>query len=460
MTRLLSQPIVILLVLSSLAVNGFFNKPQGAKFQSSCRPILKSTFPFAFRSQLSRVHLLRDGNKEDLGDGSVRGVDSPTLKELFGTKGVQFYNAGNDDYLKREEDKEEGYIFSSSPSKTITKVRMDIPMMPFSAPLFPNAKEMLHVYEMKYRSLMNDAESKFNSTLGRCYVSESGSIGLVGSLCRIKEQKKMSDGQGFYIIESFSRFRVLRIKQSSPYILAEVELDFNDESPSLAETQVNERLCSEVYVLLKMYLRLARLQVVSEDGKGMIEISNALKAALPGQQQSLTSVTEFDYGAQRHTDFSHACAQMLATDPALMQQLLQSSSTMYRLHGIKRVLEEAVSELSSLLLDDEMLAEEELYAIREAAETGDDEDLMPSTDCDGVRIDDELTTTLSFDLALNNLDARIFSFNDHDEEHILMTDLESLHLEEEDAVEGEESSSEGMQIDEEDLWGQDLQPFQ
>ena len=47
----------------------------------------------------------------------------------------------------------------------------------------------------------------------------------------------------------------------------------------------------------------------------------------------IVSCAEIDGGASRHRAFSHHCANLLATDPEVMQQLLQSQSTAYRLLG-------------------------------------------------------------------------------------------------------------------------------
>ena len=99
----------------------------------------------------------------------------------------------------------------------------------------------------------------------------------------------------------------------------------------------------------------------------------------------IVSCAETDGGASRHRAFSHHCANLLATDPEVMQQLLQSQSTAYRLLGLKRVLMEAVEELSSLMVDDEFLSEEELDEIMDNAMSADDDDsdLMPPGECDG-----------------------------------------------------------------------------
>lgn len=385
-----------------------------------------------------------------------RGYDdysNPTLEQLFGDKGVLYYQE-NSIIQENNDPAQDGYLFAP---EYIQRHSIQIPLMPFSLPLFPGARDMLHIYEMKYRALMNDANDKCNQTLGRCYVSHRGDIGSIGSLCHIVESKKMHDGQGFYIIEAYQRFKIKRILQHTPYILAEVEVDYVDYEPSFDDIEHSEKLCHEIYKLLKTYLRLARLQTVDE-GKPLIELSPMIRDHRPGQ-----NLLELDYGVSRHIAFSNACCHLLSTEPSILQQLLQSQSTLYRLQGVKSVLEGAVSELISLLLDDNVIQEEELQSIQELSLLNNDEDLMPSQDNDGIHIDDELTNSLSYDLGFPNMDEEL---NIADiENSLLFSDLDLASIEEDQLLDPREI--EGMGEDETsdeksnftDDWG-DIEAFQ
>lgn len=414
--------------------------------------IYTKTDGFKWKPPVSRI------TSKYVSDPSTTNPDdnAPTLQQLFGgDKGVLYIQDEKKPIETKVEDNG-GYLFAAA---TSIKRIVEIPIMPFTSPLFPDAKEMLHIYEMKFRTLMNDAE-KLNGTLGRCYVSPTGSIGLIGSLCRIVEKKKMADGQGFYIIESTSRMKIRRIVNRDPYLLAEVELDYEDSVPSVSEIESAELLCEDIYILLKSYLRLARLQSVNEDSRGMIEISPAIRDARPGQ----IGMIEVDGGVARHRDFSHAVSHLLATEPTIMQQLFQSKSTVYRLQGIKCVLEEAISELSTLLLEDELILDEEFLAIQEAALSGDDDDLMPSEDYDGIHIDDDLSDSLSFDYGFSSFDED-FSLEDLENHILLSSDLDvelQEALGEDDLADG--SASEGgpteeCKDDDDDDWDH-LEAFQ
>jgi hypothetical protein len=97
----------------------------------------------------------------------------------------------------------------------------ELPIMPFPNALFQGSREFLYIYEMRFRTLMNDADA-IGGELGRCFTNDIGRIGQVGCLCEIKERRRLADGRGFFVIESVRRFRILRIIRQTPYIHAEV----------------------------------------------------------------------------------------------------------------------------------------------------------------------------------------------------------------------------------------------
>ncbi len=137
---------------------------------------------------------------------------------------------------------------------------MEIPLMPFEAPLFPGSREFLFIYEMRFRSLMQGAQAQ--KLIGRCFISEDDQIGSIGTLCRIVENRKLESGKGFYVIEGYRRFRIVSIKQRIPYIIAVVDLDWEDEKVSV-DKDIDSviSLWNSIYVNLKIYLRVARLHL-------------------------------------------------------------------------------------------------------------------------------------------------------------------------------------------------------
>ena len=148
--------------------------------------------------------------------------------------------------------------------------RIEIPLMPFEAPLFPGSREFLFIYEMRFRSLMNDVTD--SKLIGRCFLSADDQVGTVGTLCKIVDSRKLESGKGFFVIEAERRFRIVSIEQRVPYITAVVELDYedgvlpDDEMPSMI------KLWQEIYQNLKIYLRIARLHAKSLQSGGYSDL--------------------------------------------------------------------------------------------------------------------------------------------------------------------------------------------
>ena len=336
--------------------------------------------------------------------------DSPTLEELFGPgagHGVKYVVNTREQQPSLDEYGTPAVLLLAHADKEAEPVIKEIAIMPFESPLFPGAREFLYIYEMRFRSLMNDVEGAGN-LLGRCFVSSSGGIGLVGSFCNIVERQKLKDGKGFYIVEAHSRFKIRRIVSTEPYLRAEVEL-IDDITPMIGDNELCERLCNVVYCELKAYLRIARLQDQEpEGGEESLGLSQAIRDNRPlfarrGGDAAIVSCAETDGGAKRHRAFSHACANLLATDPEVMQQMLQSQSTAYRLQGLRRILIEAVEELCSLMVDDGLITEDEFSDILEMSvhPDDDDSDLLSPGDGGGVTLAKELDAALVEELGIN-----------------------------------------------------------
>eukprot|EP00596_Hydrurales_sp_CCMP1899_P007115 CAMPEP_0119041196 /NCGR_PEP_ID=MMETSP1177-20130426/11386_1 /TAXON_ID=2985 /ORGANISM="Ochromonas sp, Strain CCMP1899" /LENGTH=385 /DNA_ID=CAMNT_0007007047 /DNA_START=181 /DNA_END=1338 /DNA_ORIENTATION=- len=327
--------------------------------------------------------------------------DLPSLEELFGgSQGVK-YVLNNEGSFDSESGVDNVMIKPSQLNKKKAEW-LDIPIMPFETPLFPGAREFLYIYEMRFRSLMNDAEKNGN-LLGRCFISNNGAIGSIGSFCSIFEKRKMDDGKGFFIIEANSRFRIRKIISTKPYLRAQVELI--DDIEIAGDPVLCENLCKEVYCELKTYLRIAKLQNIEEAGAETIGLSPAIRESRPLFALK-DKILELDGGSARHRAFSHACANLLATEVNVMQQLLQSQSTSFRLIGLKAILAEAVEELSGIMVDDGVLPDDLLNTVKAASYSidDDDDDLMPPPEYFGVTIESELDAEVAAELQISKED--------------------------------------------------------
>lgn len=169
--------------------------------------------------------------------------------------------------LSQSEEPINGDPMNAKDLNTRTSRLMEIPLMPFEAPLFPGSREFLFIYEMRFRSLMQGAQA--NKLIGRCFISEDDQIGSIGTLCKIVENRKLESGKGFYVIEGYRRFRIVNIKQRVPYIIAVVDLDWEDEKTNGEDIGSVVNLWNSIYTNLKIYLRVARihLDMMRESGE-------------------------------------------------------------------------------------------------------------------------------------------------------------------------------------------------
>lgn len=114
-----------------------------------------------------------------------------------------------------------------------------------------------------------------------------------------------------FVIEANSRFRIRKILATKPYLRAQVELI--DDIETAGDSALCETLCEEVYRGLKTYLRIAKIQNANEEGSDTIGLSPAIRDSRPLSALK-DKILEIDGGAARHRAFSHACANLLATE--------------------------------------------------------------------------------------------------------------------------------------------------
>lgn len=320
---------------------------------------------------------------------------SPSLESLFSNGVIYVDDDQEDSAMKSKIDDKLLFSTDTIPLNLDSgrRTTMQLALMPFENPLFIGCKEFLYLYEKRYRKLLDDIENiavikGTDIHIGRCYINESGKIGRIGSLCVVVEKKRLNNGKGFLVIQSVSRFKIIRLVKRTPYLLAEIELDYEDDH-IVGSEELNEKLCKDIYVLLKTYMRINHIQSVNND-----DDDNTFNTLSPGIRDNKPDKSDksVDLMIQRHRSFSMHCANLLSTESEVMQQLLQSKSTTYRLQGLKRILNEAVGELSTLLLDDGLVTEEILSTIHSKCNRDDDDDsdLMPPANYNGVTLESEL----------------------------------------------------------------------
>ena len=329
------------------------------------------------------------------------------------------------------------------------KKTMKMCLMPFDRPIFEGAREFLYLYEKKYRTMMDDIENRARidgeELLGHCFINlDSGCIGKIGTMCQIVEKKRLRSGKTFLIIEAVSRFKITRILKRSPYLVAEVELNYQDEEV-LKEKEVRnvQQLALEVYELLKTYLRIARLQDCDNQ---LLTVNPGIRDTKPSPNALLFNVGSSDSDGDdqrtsslslnesilrnlqtRNLLFSFECASLLSTESDIMQQLLQSKSTSYRLRGLKSILSEAIQELSYILMDDNLITVEALTELETQSRRRDDDDsdLMPPKDYSGISIESELSDITESGMLLDELENEGDLDDDDDDDDFIVRGADS-----------------------------------
>ncbi len=134
-------------------------------------------------------------------------------------------------------------------------VRM--PMFPLGSVLVPTAGLPLHVFEPRYRALVQDCLAG-DREFGVVLIERGSEVGgndvrtSVGTVARIVEARELPDGRWAVAAVGVRRVRVRQWLADDPYPLAEVE-DWPDPEPSAEHAEALQR----VIVLLRRCLALA-----------------------------------------------------------------------------------------------------------------------------------------------------------------------------------------------------------
>jgi len=169
--------------------------------------------------------------------------------------------------------------------------------------LFPQTTTRLHVFEPRYRQLVSDALStqRLVVLVGLKPGWESDYYGTppsyeIGTLARIVNEERLGDGRYNLYVHSLARVRLRTLHTLTPYRTAEVEVIHDEAGDAQAVEESMVRLVATVRGLM--------LQ------RG--EHASALAAAISSTRKPAI--------------LTHRLASVLAFDPAVRQQLLETIS--------------------------------------------------------------------------------------------------------------------------------------
>lgn len=196
-----------------------------------------------------------------------------------------------------------------------------VPLFPLNVVLFPGMALPLHVFEPRYREMVNGCLQD-NAPFGVVLVRPESLFGLevpytVGTLARIQDYERLPDGRYNLLTRGMHRFRILQENRDRDYIRGlVVPLRDDDDSPDVLAA-----LAREARQAFEAYLRVV-LALVGSD-------SHEIRVP------------------REPADLSHTIAMCLTSEDAEKQKLLEMNSATERLQAEIALLRDETHSLSS-----------------------------------------------------------------------------------------------------------------
>jgi uncharacterized protein len=208
-----------------------------------------------------------------------------------------------------------------------------LPLFPLGTVLFPGVPLPLRVFEQRYRQMVRDllagpAPGDFGVIAIR-KGRETGAGGVsalyeIGCTAALRQVKEHDDGQFDLVCAGTSRFRLVRVDDSLPYLRGEVEQlaeEAGDEAAArLAARAVREGFCGY-------------LKALSE--RGVTQANQVSAADLPGEPAALSYLV----AALINVDLPHK--QALLAEPDALSRLNAERALLSRETAILRTLTSA-----------------------------------------------------------------------------------------------------------------------
>ncbi|HEY1350122.1 MAG TPA: LON peptidase substrate-binding domain-containing protein [Ktedonobacteraceae bacterium] len=182
---------------------------------------------------------------------------------------------------------------------------IELPLFPLNVVLFPGTELPLHIFEPRYRQMINECyerRSPFGVVLAR---SKSEHLYdepyQIGTMAEIESLERLEDGRINLVARGGQRFRILSQQRTKPYLSGLVEL-YSDMSEAGEQL---ERVVQQARLLFRAYLETL-LAVIGQD---------ELEFILPGGAEEL----------------SHFIAHLMDIHDEQKQHMLELTSTSQRL---------------------------------------------------------------------------------------------------------------------------------
>ena len=177
---------------------------------------------------------------------------------------------------------------------------MDLPLFPLHVVLFPGATLPLHIFEPRYRAMMEHVLARDRSfgVIAIRHGMEAGGradVHAVGTLAAVEQLKRAPDGTMDIVVGGRKRFRLLGRLPDDPFPLGDVELIEGEElGDGAAELLTPARAALHRYLAV-----VARLQGTEITAPAMppdlagasFVLADALEIDMPERQRLLACTT-------------------------------------------------------------------------------------------------------------------------------------------------------------------------
>jgi Lon protease-like protein len=196
----------------------------------------------------------------------------------------------------------------------------ELPLFPLAVVLFPWVPLPLHIFEPRYRQMLDDIRAGHN-LFGLSYFDASSSereippVGSIGCVAKVTDAQALPDGRSNILTIGVIRYRIEEyVERGDPYLVARVSyFEDEDEQSELVEERSRE--------VAETFTRIARA----------VRAINDERANLPNIA---------DTEPQR---LSFLVAAAMEVDTEVKQELLELRSTSERLRRLRDILARAVS---------------------------------------------------------------------------------------------------------------------
>ncbi|HZH29449.1 MAG TPA: LON peptidase substrate-binding domain-containing protein [Pyrinomonadaceae bacterium] len=195
----------------------------------------------------------------------------------------------------------------------------ELPLFPLPLVLFPSMPLPLHIFEERYRRMLDDVRAG-NNLFGLSYFDLNTAtntrppVGHVGCAAEVVEAQLLPDGRSNILTVGLVRYRVSEyVETGEPYLVGRVEF-FADEREDA------ELLAGRARSVAELFMRIAHaVRVLNDDRAGLPELPDAeperlsflIAAAMELDAEARQSLLELRSGLERLERISNLLSQVV-----------------------------------------------------------------------------------------------------------------------------------------------------